>query len=177
MEEAMPKILSWNWILLSTIGFVLLNASAVAFGAPIDKPTQQELDFLDAAMDGNVELVKEALESGVNVNATYEDGTTALMQAVAAPHIEVMQILFKANADINARSSDGMTAFIVAADQCGGNGGDPDIDEPYYQAIRLLAKAGADINAKDNDGKSAMSYAREFKHQGLIDLLNSLGAN
>jgi hypothetical protein len=61
------------------VGLALAVSLALASGAAINsaaanrEATEQEQNFLDAAMDGEVQLVKEFLEKGVDVNVTYDE--------------------------------------------------------------------------------------------------------
>jgi ankyrin repeat protein len=167
--------------MLATI-FTVLALAAFTGGLPgtdarAAEPTEAELTFLDAAMDGDIEMVKECLAKGVDVNATYDDGTTAMMQAAAGGYPELIRLLLKSGSKVNAKNDDGVNAFLVAADQCAANGGDPDIDEPYYAVLRLLAKAGADMTVRGGEGYTAMEYARHADHQGLVKVLTELGAS
>lgn len=120
------------------VGLALAVSLAMATAAAIDsaaadrEATKEEQGFLDAAMDGDAQLVEEFLEKGVDVNVTYdEDGINALMQAAAGSHAEVAKVLLKGGANVDAKDSEGMTAFLVAVDACGSVHGDLEIEEPY----------------------------------------------
>ena len=165
------------------IGLALAATVAIATGVAINsaaadrEATEEEQGFLDAAMDGDVSLVKEFLDKGVDVNVTYDDEEkiNALMQAAVGSHGEVVKVLLEAGAEVDARASDGMTAFLMAVDACGSNHGDLEIEEPYWQVMRLLAGAGADVNAKDGDGQTAMAIAKSYDDQRAIKVLTELG--
>ena len=63
----------------------------------------------------NPEITEVLLKAGAEVNATTEDGTTALMMAAlfnVNPNITAM--LLKAGADTTAKNNDGMTALDFA---------------------------------------------------------------
>jgi ankyrin repeat protein len=94
------------------IGLALAVSLALSAGAAIhsaaaaQEATEEEQNFLDAAMDGEVQLVKELLEKGVDVNVTYdEDGINALMQAAAGSHVEVVKALLEAGAKVGAKNA------------------------------------------------------------------------
>lgn len=67
--------------------------------------------FMDDALNGNTEGVKQAVAAGADVNATDTgEGFTALMHAAAEGQLEVVKILLQHNADRNRRDIDGDTA-------------------------------------------------------------------
>ena len=63
--------------------------------------------FLERCKVGDTQGVIEAVNSGVNVDATRHDGNTALMLATKNGHAEIVNILIKAGADVNATNNDG----------------------------------------------------------------------
>lgn len=167
----------WRVGLALGLSLAMAAAAAVHLAAADREATEEELAFLDAAMDGDAQLVKESLEKGVDVNVTYdEEGTNALMQAAAGSHVEVVKVLLEAGASVDARSSDGMTAFLVAVDACSSNHGDLEIEEPYWDVMRLLARAGADVNAKNGDGQDAVAIAASYGDERMKKVLADLGA-
>lgn len=155
----------------------MATGTAIHSAAADREATEEEQGFLDAAMDGDVQLVKKFLEKGVDVNATYdEDGINALMQAAAGSHVEVVKVLLAAGAAVDAKDSEGMTAFLVAVDACGNIHGDVEVEEPYWEVMRLLAGAGADVNAKNGEGQTAMAIAQSYDDQRARGVLAELGA-
>jgi ankyrin repeat protein len=170
-------VMQVGWRSALAVGLALTAAVAMSEAAAAQEATEEEQAFLDAAMDGDAQLVRESLEGGVDVNVTYDDeGVSALMQAAAGSHVEVAKVLLEAGAEVDARTSDGMTAFLIAVDACGSNHGDLEIEEPYWQVMRLLAGAGADVNAKDGDGQTAMAIATSYGDERLVKVLAELGA-
>ncbi len=87
--------------------------------------------LMEAAGDGNAEVVRLLIKHGANVNAADEDGETALMMAADEGHTEVVRLLIKAGADLNARDEDGKTALMKAE------------DENHAETARVLTEAGA----------------------------------
>lgn len=71
----------------------------------------------DAACDGRIGEVKRIIEDGINVNATGEDGATALLWAISCQNLEGMEALLKAGANPNqaaGKSQGNMTPVIAA---------------------------------------------------------------
>jgi ankyrin repeat protein len=71
--------------------------------------------FLKAAADGNVELLKNLLENGTDVNMQDENGWTALMEATWADQTEAVRFLLNKQADARIRNKDGYTSLMYAS--------------------------------------------------------------
>ena len=83
-------------ILLTTIAAVVL----VGCGSSVD--------IHKAAVDGNIEAVKQHLAAGADVNAK-EKGGTPLHYAVGTGHKVIAVLLIAEGADVNAKSDSGST--------------------------------------------------------------------
>ena len=97
------------------------------------------LDFtplIDACYTGHLDIVKELIQRGSNVNAVgdWGYGRTPLLVAALARRINMMVELINAGADVNFKNRKGKTALFTACEH-----GDEDV------AI-LLVKSGADPN-------------------------------
>ena len=113
-------------LLLTTIAAVLV----VGCGNP-----EADRALLEAAIDGNIEAVRQHLAAGANVNAKYNSGFTPLHRAATT---EIAELLIAKGADVNARRDNGLTPLHYAAAN-------------YHKGItELLIAAGADVNAKDD---------------------------
>ncbi len=103
-------------------------------GANVNEdPTDNTPSLNLASMVGYVEVVKELINSGADVNArdNVNGATTALMAASLFGHKDVVKELLNAHADINAKALNGMTALKFAKKK-----GHADI-------VKLLKDAGA----------------------------------
>ena len=80
---------------------------------------------------GDPAMARLLIERGADVNATDEDGTTPLMQAVRKANPALVQVLIDAKADLDARNTNyHTTALMDAEGQC-------------EECAELLRKAGA----------------------------------
>jgi len=99
------------------------------------------------------------LEAGASVDAQDARGWPPLHFASVQGSTNMMQLLLDYKADINAPSHGGGTPLIEAA-----VGGSP-------EALRFLLEAGADANRVEKKGKTALDFAREYKNEAAIDIL------
>ena len=72
------------------------------------------VDIHQAAERGNIEVVKQAIADGADVNAKDDIGWTPLHPATAAGHKEIVELLIAKGADVNAMDDDGITPLDFA---------------------------------------------------------------
>ena len=84
-------------LLLTTIAAVLL----VGCGPP-ETPG---ISIHIAAINGDIEAIKQHLAAGTDVNAKTDVGTTPLFYAAADGQKEIAELLIAKGADVNAKSS------------------------------------------------------------------------
>lgn len=156
-----------------------------------------------AARLGHVEIAKQILKTGVDINQRQIEGhivsgKAALHEAVKGGHFGTVEFLLSRGAKVNVQESDGQTALHVACQfentdivkSLMRNGADVNIlDNKKQSALqtsilrgpdattRYLLKNGADVQLIDKDGQSALHYAAEWGNQDIIVLLLSMGAN
>lgn len=112
-----------------------------------------------AAEAGDVDWVKQHVDSGIDVNAADKDGWTALMFAIAGNMRSTISLLMERGADINVKDVDGSTPLMVAI-----------IAKSEETAIALI-EAGADVTAARDDGVTARSLAEANGLTGVRDRL------
>ena len=68
-----------------------------------------DISIHDAAYDGNIEVVKQHLAAGTDVNGKVDDGWewTPLHNAARNGHKEIIELLIAAGADMNAKDNYG----------------------------------------------------------------------
>ena len=74
------------------------------------------MDLIDAAENGNIQRVRELLDSGIDPNTKNEKDDTALIEASYNSYIEIAELLLSAGADPNIRNDNGYTALSVATE-------------------------------------------------------------
>jgi len=114
-----------------------------------------------AALQGNVEAVRQHIKAESDLNEKDPYGSTALIIAATFGRTEVARALIEAGADLNIPNNDGGTALHTAALLC------------RTEIVEALLDRGADRHARDGAGNTPfLSVAAPFEDlKGLYDLL------
>ena len=140
----------------------------------INQPTVDEKEWLkvllttcevilDAAGGGHASVLKMLLKvDGMNINALFNDGRTALIHASISGFIAVVKILLDED-EINVNISDelyGATPLLAA---CQNN---------HVDVVKLLlAVENIDVNKPMNDSNTPLYYACQDDHINVVKLL------
>ena len=139
-------------LLLTTIAVVLLMG-CVNLQSP-------DISIHQAAWTGNINVVKQYLAAGANVNAKGENGWIPLHMAALSGHKEIAELLINKGADVNAKEDFlGRTPLHYAGTK---------------EMIELLIDNGADVNAKAN-GITPLDWAIQRDQTEIADLLRKHG--
>jgi ankyrin repeat protein len=152
--------------------------------------------IFNAALNGDIDLVRKVLQSGYNVNQTDQDGRTALMYAAFNGHAEVAKILLAHKTDVNLRDPEGRTALMFASSGpfpetvklLLDHQADPNIvdfqehftalmyaaAEGQLENVKILLGNKADPSLKDIDGDNALTFARNNGHLEVARLLEEM---
>ncbi len=144
---------------------VSAQPSVLPAEAKPEPPTAKasEISIHEAAALGNIEVVKQFLDSGTDVNAKDETGGTPLDEAAGWGRKDIVELLIAKGADVNAKfDDDGSTPLHLAA------------WKGHFETAELLIAADADVNAKMEDGDTPLDLAKR-KHQELAELLRKHG--
>jgi uncharacterized protein len=152
------------------------------------------LPLIEAVAKGELDKVRQLLESGHNVNERGEPlskaelksvkrvlnmanmanaveaagrmlDITPLMAAAENGSMEVTEALLQAGADVNAADSLKRTALMIA------------IEWKHEAIAQKLIDAGADVNAKDLSGRPVLTQAIELRLLRLAHALLDAGAS
>lgn len=95
--------------------------------------------LLQAALDGNRQLIESAVENGFDVESTDNEMHTLLMMAAYNGHSEIVELLLDKGASVDHRDIMDRTALMYAS------------TGPFNETVTLLLDAGADPNLVDGD--------------------------
>lgn len=146
-----------------------------------------------AAKNGYIDVVQRLISAGDNVDATDENGYTALLLAAMHGHTDVVQALVIAGADINALANGESTPLHLATMRGHANVVDallqvPDIevDTPGHDGhtqiqlaaarghtavVIALLNAGVDAHDPYDDTATALHFAAANGHVGVVKAL------
>ncbi|KAI8909488.1 ankyrin repeat protein [Gorgonomyces haynaldii] len=124
----------------------------------------------EACRFGNMDICRELLKSGANINAKDKLGDTPLHIAAKAGNIDkgnipFCQFLLDSGAQINSKNSQGLTPLHSA------------IQTGQIPTAQFLIEKGADIKAKTDGGWTVLHLAAETGNLAACKLLIQLGAD
>ncbi len=181
-------------LLLTTIAAVVLvgcGESQQSASAPKTKPEPPtakaaDISIRQAAYDGNIEAVKQAITDGADVNAKNRMGWTPLHQVATK---EIAELLIAKSADVNAKDTYNRTplhraveggrketAELLIAEGADVNAKDDYGTTPLHQVTtkeiaQLLIAKDADVNAKDDGGMAPLDFAITTYNLSISDFL------
>jgi ankyrin repeat protein len=182
----------------STKGNLREVRELIKAGADVNTIDPINLDTPLMAAGSNIEVIKELIKNGANLEAENRDRKTVLSLACEHGDVPTIRILIGLGADINATSKDAMTILMTASMQ--GNievvrelikaGADVNrqtfeqertalmYGAEYIEVVKELIEAGADVNIKDKDGKTALAYAKLYSGEdsNVVKFLKEAGA-
>jgi len=100
-----------------------------------------EMDIHAAVLTGNLEVVKQHIKAGTNINETEPmSGSTPLISAATFGKTDIVKMLIDAGADLTISNNDGTTPLHSAAFFC------------RVEIVQLLIDANADKTLRNNFG-------------------------
>lgn len=130
-----------------------------------DEEYDGDLALIKASFEGDITMVRLALNRGANVNGKRQGGKTALMMAAKNGHLNIVNLLLESGAEIDQGNYEGETALNYAS----GAG--------HLDVVELLLKEGAEIDRMSDFGSTALTQAVGGDHLAVVKLLLDRGAN
>ncbi len=126
--------------------------------------------FLYAGAEGNLELVKAALNHNADFKVYNRYGGSALIPAAEKGHLEVVKLLVNTpNYPIDHVNNLGWTALMEAIVLS--NGG-----KVHTEIVKELIKGGVDVNIPDSKGVTPLQHAKSRRFTEIVRLLEQAGA-
>ncbi|XP_040269642.1 ankyrin repeat, SAM and basic leucine zipper domain-containing protein 1 [Bufo bufo] len=161
-----------------------------------------EESLKNALTSGNVKLVENLLDSGINVECGFQFGWTPLMYAASVANLEMVRVLLDRGANGNFER-DNFTALMAACtaraseenivkcvDLLLSRNVNPNVCcrkkmtavmlaacEGHTKVVTQLVAHGADINAQDENGFTGMTWAAHTGHKNTVLKMLELGAD
>ncbi len=117
--------------------------------------------LIEAATNGDLDGVDQALAAGVDVNCGASNGATALMAAALNGHDAILQHLLSRGADLTVRDELGSTAL-----HCACLHGTP-------KTVELLMAAGGNVTAHDKKGHPPFFDTVHLQNLPVLRLLTN----
>lgn len=119
-----------------------------------------ETALIAAASRGDMDIVKELLRGGADVNVGVRGGYTAMHLALINKRDDIADLLLaEPKLDVNARGTDGVTILMTY------------IWRRRADVVEQLLQRGADVNLQEHDGDTALHAAC---NTGDLKVLRSL---
>lgn len=133
--------------------------AAISLGA-----AARETSLVNAAKNGDTQVVRALLQQKVDVNAAEIDGTTALHWAVHRDDLNTADLLLRGGASVKATNRYGVMPLMLACE----NGS--------AAMVERLLKAGADPNSTLPEGQTALMTAARTGNVAAVKTLIAHGA-
>lgn len=128
--------------------------------------TELTTTFLAAAAKGQLDVLKDCITKGVDINVTNRQGRTAITIASLNKHYECIAYLITAGADINKQDQTCFNPFLLS---CLNND---------LTLLRIVLKANPDLNVLSRFGGIGITPASEKGHVEIVrELLEKTDIN
>ncbi|MCI1437646.1 MAG: ankyrin repeat domain-containing protein [Acetobacter indonesiensis] len=129
--------------------------------------TQQQIEalFINAAREGDAELLSSFLDAGMDPNLRAEKGYTPLILASYNGYVDAVALLLARGAQPDLQDEKGATALAGVAFK--GN----------LAIARLLLDAGAGVDVSNSVGRTPLMFAVMFGRDDMAKLLLKAGAS
>lgn len=145
-----PKIDSFKKVVNFSFIILLLFSACTQSGSSNNSKSENKakarsiaekpkIDLQAAIVSGNLEVVKQHIEAGTDINIKDQmSGSTPLITAATFGRTAIVKALIDANADLDIKNNEGSTALHAAAFFC------------RIEIVQMLLDAGADKTIKNN---------------------------
>ncbi len=135
-------------------------AGVVLFGAG----RNAGLELCTAAADGRAEVVRALLWRGVPPDAVPTNDVTALSDAAAAGHLEIVRLLVAEGANVDHQGGTPHSTPLIRATEMN-----------RLEIVRYLVDAGANVELVNGEGRTALDIARAHGYRELAGYIQTKG--
>jgi ankyrin repeat protein len=123
------------------------------------------VNFIRFAEEGNLELVKQYLEQGGDINYKTSTGASAISRASFYGELDIIEYLINNGANINSKDNTGWTPLMSAS------------VNDYSAIVEFLIDKGAKIDARSNNGSTALTISADMGSFESVKILVKKEAN
>jgi ankyrin repeat protein len=127
--------------------------------------TEDQKLLITAAREGQLEVIKDLKNKGLDLDCELKYGSSALMIASSRGHCDIVRLIASAGGKVNRRNKFGISPLSEAAER------------GHHQVLRTLVEFGADVNMLHNNGGTAILAAAVRRDLKTVKVLLELGAN
>jgi ankyrin repeat protein len=130
-------------------------------GADVNLKTNAgETALYRAMVHRNVDVIRQLVELGADVNAVTQEGVSVLIQGISeTSDLEIIKLIVKAGADVNHLDSQDKSAVNIAG------------TEKHWDIVRYLVENGADAGHKPRHGNPVICDALKTGNLELVTWL------
>ena len=132
---------------------------------PPNNKSEMLIDEIQKEDKANLNLVRDLISLGVNLDWQDEEEWTMLQYCVRSNQPDIARMLIDAGADLNIQNEFGSTALQLCVLDIR-----PDI-------ARMLIDAGADLNIQDYYGETALYDCASYNQPEILRMLIDAGAD
>lgn len=136
------RLISIVLIFLFYKGYALQRGDTLSY-----EPDDDEYNLVIASLKGDLQMVQDLLDKGVNANTVLDESITPLIYAIQGGQTIICNFLIARGADVNFRPMYGPTPLIVA------------IKSQRPVLMDMLVNMGAKVNAGDEQGRTPIMHA------------------
>ncbi|WP_321373165.1 ankyrin repeat domain-containing protein [uncultured Draconibacterium sp.] len=151
--------------------------------------------IFQASLEGNIQIVQNALDEGFDPNSVDENKRTSLMLAAYNGNTEIVKLLINKGANVNFADEIDRTALMYASTGPFINtvltlleaGAEPNLIEKeenwtaammaaaegQVEVLKALVSYGADLKMVDIDGESSLDFASSNGHTAVVEYIKS----
>ena len=121
-----------------------------------NKKAEMLIDEIQKEDKVNLNLVRDLITLGANVDWQDDYGRTALHYCAQYDHLDIARMLIDAGADVNIQHSRGWTPLHIFTFY------------NHLEIVRMLLDAGADKKIPDNEGRLPYDFAKTQELKNLL---------